>query len=432
MLKMLRCRRGSTAFATVVALVPVIGAVALGGEASSWYVTKQRAQNAADTAAYSGGLWLACSLAPSTCTADTKSMDYRGKQYAAQNAFCNAGDTAYPGSHCGNLGSDASQTVVIAAVGGDSVKATVSQTQPAYIAKVLGFSAVTINATATAQVKKLATPCVLALTGAISFNDSAVNVQAPGCGLASNSTTTGFDFKAHPTVNVGSLSTSGTCSGDTTTCNKVLTYAPPVPNPLAALVTAMTTPSNLTLTSCGKNAPLTPYTAATPCANDGSTVGTITTSGVYFFSDLNLNGNKQLITGTGVSATIIMLPGASLRMSGGSILSITAQATVNPSQLPSRLQSLASKLSDVAFYDTESGTPKIAGNPTIAFGGVLYLPNMDLSFNGHPTITPLNTISGCAELFAASIDFVGSPSFSNSGCSADVVPVSQYVRLVQQ
>ena len=60
---LLRCRRGSAAFATVVALVPLIGVVALGGEAGSWYVTKQHAQNAADAAAYSGGLRLACSNA---------------------------------------------------------------------------------------------------------------------------------------------------------------------------------------------------------------------------------------------------------------------------------------------------------------------------------------------------------------------------------
>ena len=51
---LLRCRRGSAAFATVVALVPLIGVVALGAEAGSWYVTKQHAQNAADAAAYLG------------------------------------------------------------------------------------------------------------------------------------------------------------------------------------------------------------------------------------------------------------------------------------------------------------------------------------------------------------------------------------------
>ena len=90
MRNLLRCRRGSAAFATVVALVPLIGVVALGGEAGSWYVTKQHAQNAADAAAYSGALWVACSD-PTKCD---KAQDYvdRGKQFAARNAFCNAGD----------------------------------------------------------------------------------------------------------------------------------------------------------------------------------------------------------------------------------------------------------------------------------------------------------------------------------------------------
>src|SRR6266566_443028 len=96
---LLHSRRGSAAFATVIALVPLIGVVALGGEAGSWYVTKQHAQNAADAAAYAGALRLACSLAPSACT-DTQSLDYRGKEFAAQNTFCNAGDTSYPGSRC--------------------------------------------------------------------------------------------------------------------------------------------------------------------------------------------------------------------------------------------------------------------------------------------------------------------------------------------
>ena len=63
MRNLLRCRRGAAAFATVIALMPLIGVVALGGEAGSWYVTKQIAQNAADAAAYSGALRLECPLA---------------------------------------------------------------------------------------------------------------------------------------------------------------------------------------------------------------------------------------------------------------------------------------------------------------------------------------------------------------------------------
>src|SRR5690242_955765 len=103
-------RRGSVALATVVAMVPLIGAVALGAEAGTWYVTKQQAQIAADAAAYSGGLRLACTFG--TGCFDANSVDYRGKQFAAQNAFCNPGDTSYPGSRCKSL-SGVTQSVQI-------------------------------------------------------------------------------------------------------------------------------------------------------------------------------------------------------------------------------------------------------------------------------------------------------------------------------
>ena len=53
--KLARCNRGSVAFATVISLVPLVGFVALGAEAGSWYVTKQNAQNAADAGVAASG-----------------------------------------------------------------------------------------------------------------------------------------------------------------------------------------------------------------------------------------------------------------------------------------------------------------------------------------------------------------------------------------
>src|SRR5882724_9429862 len=175
MRNLLRCRRGSVAFATVIALVPLIGVVALGAEAGSWYVTRQHAQNAADAAAYSGAVQQLCimnSTTSSPCTV-TQTVDYRAKQSAAQNTFCNAGSTSYPGSQCStSLPTGVSQTVTIASLAswngaaGNFVQATVSQQQPAYLAQVLGFSTVTIPATAVAAVQSVSAPaCVLALSG---------------------------------------------------------------------------------------------------------------------------------------------------------------------------------------------------------------------------------------------------------------------------
>src|SRR4051812_3187877 len=150
---MLRCRRGSAAFATVAALVPLIGVVALGGEAGSWYVTKQHAQNAADAAAYSGALWVACSD-PTKCDKTQNYVD-RGKQFAARNGFCDSG--------CAPTGT--SQTVQIDQPTGDRVRAIVSQHQPGYLSRVLGLfpGGLDIRAQAIAQVQNPKDLCFLGL-----------------------------------------------------------------------------------------------------------------------------------------------------------------------------------------------------------------------------------------------------------------------------
>ena len=151
MRNLLRCRRGAAAFATVVALVPLIGVVALGAEAGSWYVTKQHAQNAADAAAYSGGLtWHARLL--EQCP-DTQSRGLSGQRICRTERVLQRGrHHRYPGSRCAtSLPTGISQAVQINTltswngVNGNFVQATVSQQQPAYLAKLFGLSTVNIR-----------------------------------------------------------------------------------------------------------------------------------------------------------------------------------------------------------------------------------------------------------------------------------------------
>ena len=117
MRNLLHSRRGSAAFATVIALVPLIGVVALGGEAGSWYVTKQHAQNAADAAAYSGGLRLACELAGSVLQRYSNCSDsgLSRQGICLSKRILQRGDsTAYPGRACSaTLPAGTSQSVAI-------------------------------------------------------------------------------------------------------------------------------------------------------------------------------------------------------------------------------------------------------------------------------------------------------------------------------
>jgi Flp pilus assembly protein TadG len=451
MRNLLHNRRGSVAFATVVALVPLIGVIALGAEAGSWYVTKQHAQNAADAGAYSGALKLACSLAASSCT-DTQTVDYRSKQFAAQNAFCNTGDTAYPGSTCASsLSSGTSQNVQIASLdlwngaSGKFVQVTVSQTQPTYLATVLGLSSVTIGATAVAQVQGLDVPgpCVLALSGSISFQGSP-NINSPGCGLASNSTgNNAINFTGGGmSIDVGSLSTSGGCTGKAAYCQASYTYThmPPINNPFSAL-DGITLP---TLPNCSDSKNLTAYSAATPCKNNNFSLAgnkdINLPAGVYFISGtLELKGNAS-ITGT---ALFILLPGASFSMKGTGTVKIVGNPSVAPSQLPTALQPYAALFQNMALYYASSTAVTFGGNSNITLTGNIYAPNAAVTFQGNPTYNqsgtasqdPTGNTAGCGQLIAASVAFNGNATFNNTQCSQGVngtqLQATRYVQLVR-
>jgi len=425
-------------------MVPLVGFLALGTEAGSWYVTKQHAQTAADAAAYSGGIWLACSQG--ACS-DTKTLDYRAKEFAAQNAFCDSADgNAYPGTKCTPRPSGISQSVTVA-VAGNFVTATVSQQQPAYLAKLLGLSTVNIRAAAKAEVVTLANPCVLTLHDPLSFQGSPT-VQAQKCGLASNSTAAGsVSFTGNTGIDVskvGSISGQGGCTQTGgTQCTKAITYAPPVPNPLSGLDSAISAlkPADFPDGACKQPpstiTPLPAYGAPQKCYYDSFSFQnnqTYNLSGVYFFADgqINIQGNTT-ITGT---ATLILLPpnfvkpsdkGASLNISGNPTIQITAPATVSGTQVPAALASVLNLMSSLLIYDPEPYNKNgvtLTGNSTSYFSGITYVPNTPVTYQGS------TQSSTCTQVIAYAITLSGNSNFDNSGCPASVTPTSKIVRLV--
>lgn len=460
MRSLLHSRRGSVAFATVIALVPLIGVVALGGEAGSWYVTRQHAQNAADAAAYSGAVQQACVISGSGSCDTTQDYVYRAKQSAAQNTFCNAGGTSYPGSQCStSLPTGVSRTVTIASLtswngnNGTFVQATVSQQQPAYLAAVLGLTTVTIPATAVAKVQSLpAPPCVLTLTGSVSFQGSP-NINAPNCGMASNDTAANaLNFTGGGmTMNLGSLSAVGGCTGAASFCNTALTYMPaPIVNPFSLLDGALTTlcgaspPADATcgLSTSGvcntkKTGLLVAYTAATPCTNNnfklnGGATDTLV-AGVYFISGTLTLVGGTLIDGT-AGVTFILLPGANIDTSGKGTLNITAPTSPpSTSSFPAALQPDAGLFKAMAIYDASNADVTFGGNSNINLKGNIYAPTANVTFQGDPTMSFSGESGKCGELIAASVAFNGNATFDTTGCPTGVptLPSSQYVQLVQ-
>ncbi len=429
---LLQNRRGSVAFATVIALVPLIGVVALGAEAGSWYVTKQQAQNAADAAAYSGALKRACEFGSVTC-ADTQTVEYRGEQFAAQNAFCNEGDSStYPGTRCAaSLPSGISQSVQIEQPAGNQVRATVSQTQPAYLAKLFGLPSVTIGATALAQIDGLAKPpCVLALTDPITFQGSPT-LTSPTCGIASNSAAAngigftgnnGIDFDA-PSYTVGGCSQT---SSSGTACTSVQTYQQTFPDPLDGLDAAMKALKTANFSKDCKNDVISYETSACYISGNVSLSGSL--SGTYYFTgNVKINGSPT-ISGT---ATLIFFGGATLTITGNPTIQLTAMTS--PAG-PAALASVASLMKGLLIYDGESYSKKgvnISGSSASYFNGTVYVPNTPVTYGGNSSASA--PASGCYQVIAYAVNFQGNTKLDNSGCNSfgAVQPDVQTVRLVQ-
>lgn len=445
MRSLLRSQRGSVAFATVIALVPLIGVVALGAEAGSWYVTRQHAQNAADSAAYSGALRLSCTMAGAAC--ETQTVDYRGKEFAAQNGFCNSSpndSTPYPGATCApTLPSRISRAVQIdignynagtfttpVAGTGNAVRARVSQQQPAYLAAVLGLTSINIPAQAIAVVQQPTKACVLALgpdSGALKLAGNLSN-NGTGCALMSDTSvqlasTPSFTGSGWAVYGVSGCAPSGTCSNLGVPYNYFMTYAS---NPLSKLDTASfnsrTGNANMPCTlqadgwkHCAPNSAGTGAYGSFTVQNGDKYV---LDPGTYFFYKANIKMTGGQLKGAGV--TLVLLGDSQLTINGGTA-DLSAPAT----------NTFSSDLNGVLIDDQApsktSNKVTINGGGQVSLGGAIYFPKVDVSWAG--TTSSANTT--CSQVIAKTIDMSGGGYLSTEGCAPATIIYTQVVALVQ-
>lgn len=457
MRNLLRSRRGAAALATVIALVPLIGVVALGAEAGSWYVTQKHAQNAADSAAFSGALRLSCTIAGATC--DTQTVDYRGKEFAAQNGFCNSSpkDSApYPDTQCPpslptrvsravqiDIGTYNAGTFTTPPAGiGNAVRARVSQQQPAYLSAVLGLTAVNIPAQAIALVQLPSKVCALALGpdpsggGALKIAGNVSN-NGTGCPVMSDFS---VQFASTPSFTGSGWAVLGTtgCAPTSPCANPGVThnyFMPPALDPLQGLNnasfntrTGSTTSASTKLAQCPTRTP--PYPSGSKCYNlppndsSGAYTGnfswgsqdyvTFTGSGTYFFYNASVNITGATVTGTGVN--IVLLGNSSLTINGGNV---NLSALASNSTFPA--------LNGVLIDDQTTANVNIGGNGVIKLSGAMYFPKADVSFGGNTQ--PDNTT--CSEVIAKRLTMSGGGYLSTDGCAPTTVIYTQVVALVQ-
>jgi hypothetical protein len=85
-------------------------------------------------------------------------------------------------------------------------------------------------------------------------------------------------------------------------------------------------------------------------------------------------------------------------------------------------------LNGVLFYDTEAGNISINGNSSSIYGGAMFFPNGNVTWNGNSTSS-----NHCTEIVAKSLTFSGTNDINLdfSGCPATALPKTQIVLLVQ-
>jgi putative Flp pilus-assembly TadE/G-like protein len=429
---LLRCRRGSVAMATVIALVPLIGVVAIGGEAGSWYVTKQHAQNAADSAAMAGAYTIAIQKVASPTISDSQTYDYRGKQFAAQNAFCNAGDTSYPGSTCTPPPADTTRTVQIdrgnfaapdswtSSATGTAVRAIVSQQQPAYLSKLLGLSTVNIPAQAIAKVDNPKELCILGL-GTSPSNQSALtlsgggSLNGNGCGLMSNDT---VKYSSTPTFNGPGWAINAVNGCKAGNCDIGVPHnynTLPATNPLQVLDALFTTWSGKNSFQPVPNSPSTCYKGLT-VNNAGSSQNLA--AGTYFFCDAAISITGGTVTGTGV--TLVLLGDSKLSITGGTVnLSAPTNNTTYPALSGVLIDDQAPNKSNLAV--------NVNGGGTVTLGGAMYFPNVDVTWSG----TAQNANTTCSQVIANTLNLGGNAYISTQNCVRSTVSQTQVVVLVK-
>lgn len=453
MRNLLRSQRGSAAFATVIALVPLIGAVALGAEAGSWYVTRQQGQNAADAAAYAGALRLSCDIAGAANCPTT--VDNQSRIFAAQNAFCNAGDS-YAGCAT-SLPPQVARTVQVdignysagsfttpAAGTGNAVRVRVSQQQPAYLVAVLGLGGpVNIPAQAIAMVQNPSKVCGLALGpdpnggGALKIGGNVTN-NGTGCPLMSDgsvqfASTPSFSGSGWGVYGATGCSPTNTCANPGVTHNYFMPYAN---NPLSKLdsesFNSLTATKPNDLPCNGTLTPNTPPSSSNMYRNLTCTNGkTVDFSpGTYFFYNATIRINGGTVTcstctawppaGSGLGVTLVLLGNSSISIAAGAVVNLSAPYT----------NTFSSDLNGVLIDDqapSKTSNSVSVNGGTVKLAGAMYFPNVDVNWNGNAQSS--NTT--CSEVIAKTLTMGGGGYLSTDGCTPNTFTYTQIVALVQ-
>jgi Flp pilus assembly protein TadG len=393
-------RRGNMAAVFALLAIPLIGALSLAGEASSWFLINRAAQNAADSAA----LAAAANDDTSTCTGGCPAWNSEALSVAANSGFTNGTNnttvTAINNAACPSGGAS------------NCYKVTVTKKVPLYLVGAVGYTGTggsglqTIQATAMAGPGQGGNVCILATDTRASdihtvFGGNNATVTISGvCQVADNllnsSDTDDVDVKSGAVLNFYSLymrdaskCDSGSCQG-TLTVNQPIQYnQPAVTDPYAGRTVPAATGScdhtNMTVTTT------TTLSQGTYCGTNGNAALTIGPAS----TNLNTTSNPPP-TGTTV---------LNFASTAGVLVGNTVSDTTHTSAIPAGTTVRSLTATSVTLSATVPGGPmgvnmndviNFAGAaPTVTLSSGVYILDGQGGGTGASACTGTSKPSGC-------------------------------------
>jgi Flp pilus assembly protein TadG len=392
--------RGNVAAIFALALPMLIAGVGFGVETGYWYFRQLNLQQAADAAAFAGGV--------SDRMGQTSAQILSTATSAAQqNGFNPSGGTITLNTP---PASGAYQN-------SNSVEVILTRNEQRYFTQLFSTSPVTTRARAVATFLTASDACILALDPiadkAAQFSGNSATFLA-GCSVMANSL-------APDAVNVqGSAQLTAPCvlsaggvtatSGLTeTSCSQPVTNLPPVADPLRNLAEPPDT--GPCLSSAG-----TTLTAGRYCGGLSISGSKSLGPGTYIIDGgtLKINANASVI---GASVTFLLANNATVSMNGNATVALSAPTS--------------GALSGILFFGSRSNTSSINsfnGTASSSMTGTIYIPKGEADYLGNFSGT-----NGCTHVIADLVQWTGDTTIGVN-CTAEGmndIQVAQQVKLVE-
>jgi len=390
-------RKGAVAILAAITLPVLVGGMALGTEASYWYLSQRKLQQASDLAAYAAA-------------AQLRSGRNESKMESAADTVAGRSG-ARPGEDVLTM----NYPPATGAFAGDNeaVQITLTRSQVRFFTLIYASDEVAISARSVAKIQDGGDACLLALdptaSGAITVTGS-TNVTFDGCEVVANSNAEdaflmsggAAEMTTECVNSVGGAVTTGNLT--LTDCPAPKEQGPVVVDPYADVaqpeVSGICSPSDV-----GKNKQLTVVTPG-ESSNLGIPLkrycGGLTIKGVVQFNPglyiidggtFSVNANAVM---AGAGVTFFLTNGAELAFNGNSTLGLSAPAS--------------GPLSGILFFGDRADVGVghlINGTSASTLSGAFYTPSADLDYRGS-----FAGSNGCMQVVTRRISFSGNSSLT--------------------